>query len=827
MGVTGLWDLLSTCGTVSDIGSMGGLRLAVDTSMWLVAILKAAPDASVVAVVFSRLLRLTYYGVRPVFVFDGTPPELKQQTLKKRAHRRDTNKNSLESTVQALLLAHMKKKAYGSVRKTVDPKEPIFVEMEEEKEEEEEESENESLDYNDPDVVAALPISSQLEIVEQQKVAMRHKWRTEYMEAVSNDQVQGFSELQMRNYLHTSGFNQELEKIRQDHLDKYNREQIGSETYRSHTVASGSDERYVLVSGEKRKLSPARRKKQVKKLKGWEREYTPLTTMEFDKNESWKCSCGETNLAIRRACSCGKVKFEEQIVVVKKEALEDAEMLKVGDDLDALFGSDSETWECFKCGESNPEEDLECCCGNLAPHSYSCSNCMTVLAVFVDICTECGTTLAMNEDPEPVKDTPAPNFYKAPSIVEKPTTNLAIQIPIDSVESESDENLPQTVDVAFKSTSPTSAPSFGGFMHEYDENGELETSETNKSVQFTEITPVEEVTQLKNTRYNFYQMSKHHVSQGDMYAKEETPSIPLPAPRIVTAEELKDMEEEQSVEISKLEVQKQQHEKASKGKVTNELVDDIKDLLLLFGFPWVDAPAEAEAQCAYLDSSGLVDGVVSNDSDVFLFGASNVFRNVFSSKHDVEHYSASEIKSVLGLNQELLVKLAMLLGSDYTDGVHGVGVVNSLEILKAFSGDDGLTRFKSWVFSPDEEPPNEDDEDDFRYKHRKIRRNWKFPPQFPSDAVKQAYLVPRVDKSAEEFSWGTPDFVGIKKLCTDRLGWNSDIVDNKLEGVMAKVSEKRITQTKISDFFQRVDTTRKVASVRSKRLKKAVDGLCK
>ena len=55
----------------------------------------------------------------------------------------------------------------------------------------------------------------------------------------------------------------------------------------------------------------------------------------------------------------------------------------------------------------------------------------------------------------------------------------------------------------------------------------------------------------------------------------------------------------------------------------------------------------------------------------------------------------------MGLEREDLVALAYFLGSDYCEGVHGVGIVNALEILQAFpmkqsAGGpmDGLNRFK-------------------------------------------------------------------------------------------------------------------------------------
>ena len=59
---------------------------------------------------------------------------------------------------------------------------------------------------------------------------------------------------------------------------------------------------------------------------------------------------------------------------------------------------------------------------------------------------------------------------------------------------------------------------------------------------------------------------------------------------------------------------------------TTDMYGDCQELLQLFGLPYIIAPAEAEAQCAWLDAQGLVDGVVTDDNDAFLFGAKHIYR---------------------------------------------------------------------------------------------------------------------------------------------------------------------------------------------------------
>lgn len=126
------------------------------------------------------------------------------------------------------------------------------------------------------------------------------------------------------------------------------------------------------------------------------------------------------------------------------------------------------------------------------------------------------------------------------------------------------------------------------------------------------------------------------------------------------------------------------------------LTDWKQTLLRHYGIPYITAPMEAEAQCAKLAELGLVDGIITDDSDVFLFGGLQCFKNIFNDAKYAECFILSDVERELSLTRERLISLAYLLGSDYTIGLPGVGPVVALELLSNFPGPTGLDDFKVW-----------------------------------------------------------------------------------------------------------------------------------
>ncbi|OAQ66874.1 DNA excision repair protein (rad2) [Pochonia chlamydosporia 170] len=250
----------------------------------------------------------------------------------------------------------------------------------------------------------------------------------------------------------------------------------------------------------------------------------------------------------------------------------------------------------------------------------------------------------------------------------------------------------------------------------------------------------------------------------------------------------------------------QKKDRRDADEVTQVMITECQALLRLFGIPYITAPMEAEAQCAELVTLGIVDGIVTDDSDTFLFGGTRVYKNMFNSNKFVECYISSDLEKELSLSRDQMISLAQLLGSDYTEGLPGVGPVTAVEILSEFPGKTGLENFREWwtAVQSQSRPKEADASSPFRKKFRKAQATKLFlPPGFPNPAVYDAYLHPEVDDSAEPFQWGVPDLEGLRRFLTATIGWSKERTDEVLVPVIRDMNKRDIegTQSNITRYF--------------------------
>jgi len=129
-------------------------------------------------------------------------------------------------------------------------------------------------------------------------------------------------------------------------------------------------------------------------------------------------------------------------------------------------------------------------------------------------------------------------------------------------------------------------------------------------------------------------------------------------------------------------------------KLDQPMIEDAKRLLSLIGVPYLQAPSEGEAQAAHMASRGDVWTASSRDYDSILFGSPRVVRYLTTSGREFlpskgisrplkpELIELSNFLNHHGITREQLVDLAILIGTDFNQGVKGIGPKTALKLIK-------------------------------------------------------------------------------------------------------------------------------------------------
>ena len=215
-----------------------------------------------------------------------------------------------------------------------------------------------------------------------------------------------------------------------------------------------------------------------------------------------------------------------------------------------------------------------------------------------------------------------------------------------------------------------------------------------------------------------------------------------------------------------------------------------KQMLQLYGFPYLTAPGEAEAECALLQREGVVDAVLSEDADTLMFGCTFSLRNWSNegtrgnkSPTHVSAYSAQEIKdSKAGLDREGMILIALISGGDYIPaGIPGFGIKIACEAARAGFGKDlcslsendavGLRQWKERLSYE----INTNESGYFRMKRKSLR----IPEAFPDKAVLGYYTRPvissaeKVQDMIQSIQWdGTVNTQGLRDFVAQYFNWS-------------------------------------------------------
>jgi flap endonuclease-1 len=206
-------------------------------------------------------------------------------------------------------------------------------------------------------------------------------------------------------------------------------------------------------------------------------------------------------------------------------------------------------------------------------------------------------------------------------------------------------------------------------------------------------------------------------------------------------------------------------------KLDSDMIEESLSLLDDLGVPWIKAPSEGEAQMSHMARKGDVWAGASQDFDAILFGTPNLIRNLtLAGKRrlpsgktvDVtpEVVTLSDVLGELQVSREQLVDMGVLMGTDFNDGIRGVGPKKALAMIKKYGRLEDVP------------------------KDGKVQ----VPEEFRE--VRAIFLEPEVSDDYR-LSWGRVDPEAVRRVMCDKHGFAVDRVDAVLARISSKADVRR------------------------------------
>ena len=130
-----------------------------------------------------------------------------------------------------------------------------------------------------------------------------------------------------------------------------------------------------------------------------------------------------------------------------------------------------------------------------------------------------------------------------------------------------------------------------------------------------------------------------------------------------------------------------------KGYILNITKEDYaltRHLFEVLGVPYYDAPLEAETACADLCRRGLVDAVLSEDTDVLAYGAPTFLSKINTSTGTCVMLRHQEILEQLDLTEEQFLDVCIMCGTDYNKNIPKVGPANAYKLITIHGSIEGV-----------------------------------------------------------------------------------------------------------------------------------------
>lgn len=200
-------------------------------------------------------------------------------------------------------------------------------------------------------------------------------------------------------------------------------------------------------------------------------------------------------------------------------------------------------------------------------------------------------------------------------------------------------------------------------------------------------------------------------------------------------------------------------------KVTKHHNDECKRLLSLMGVPYVEAPCEAEAQCAALVKADLVYATATEDMDSLTYGSNVVLRHLTASeakKLPIREIKLDRVLSELEIDQKQFIDMCILLGCDYCESCKGLGPKRAVSAIQNYKHIEGIIQHKD-----------------------KIPGKITIPDNWQYEEARKLFSEPEVlDSKDIALKWQPPDEEGLVKFMVEEKSFNEDRIRNGVKRIL-------------------------------------------
>lgn len=214
-------------------------------------------------------------------------------------------------------------------------------------------------------------------------------------------------------------------------------------------------------------------------------------------------------------------------------------------------------------------------------------------------------------------------------------------------------------------------------------------------------------------------------------------------------------------------------------RLTGEMVESSKRLLQLLGIPIVGARRDGEAQASYMTLKGDVWCTASQDYDSLLYGCPRLLKNLTLSGRrklprrqewvevNIELIDLRENLARLGINREQLVDIGILIGTDFNEGIRGIGPKKALTLIHDHGDLEAVAESESLLLEEVEE-------------------------------IRRIFLEPRVTDNYS-LEWSPPDQEGVVACLCGEYDFSEDRVVTALKKI--REGERARAQSQLDHWF--------------------------